>query len=99
MRRGDVILGAMVALSLLTLGTAAGCTGDAKALDAAYERGFAEGVSSVADDLVAADEAYQKGYEDGLAAAVPQEVVDACQRCYGQGYSDGYQAAIAGSGD
>jgi len=74
---------------------AGGCGAGSTELDAAYARGYADGVASVPDGLGAVDEAYEQGYADGLAGASSAPSDEVCQRCYGLGYADGYQAGMS----
>ena len=95
MRPVSMFVGIASIVLALMMGSLAGCALNARAVDEAYEKGYAEGVASMEGALVAAESAYQRGYEDGLADADAKSDADLCQSCYGLGFSEGYRAGLA----
>lgn len=89
------LAGLTLVLASLSLGVMAGCSGNARAVEEAYQQGLLDGVASVQEELVAAETAYDQGYADGLAAAQQRQDAELCQRCYGLGFADGYQTGRA----
>lgn len=90
-----VPMAALMIAAVLVPGVMLGCAPDSRAIDEAYERGYAEGLAAAQAEQTSVDEAYDLGFEDGLQSAEEQQMTEVCQNCYGVGFNEGYQYGYA----
>ncbi len=72
------------------------CASDTRAIDEAYERGYADGLAVARQEARDSfEEAYDLGFEEGLQSGEERQTAEVCQDCYGLGFREGYEHGYA----